>query len=296
MILYLDFTRVRSIQLTAGPPSRWNCEKEPERRESVKIEGILGNFAKTVNSFVNSAKGLNGKKIAVALFLGMAVGGLVLGGTVAIVRMQQNHAVQLDNSVSQLNTHGIGQQTCASAPGGGSPQDLRTDEIVPVSECKNVYGLNTEQGTIEVVDSWISDPLPLCISNDTVSSWYALLDVRGGYTPYDGFVCVQQKGDWAGKIYLSWQYVEHLPCCADEWKLTYYVKQPFCLDSNQYPQFIGDAVIAPTGQQTIPGKEVNLYYESFWKGCHQPNQFFTIISAQKDLEFFDILPSPQSPL
>jgi hypothetical protein len=164
---------------------------------------------------------------------------------------------------------------------------MRTNEIVPVSESKCAGPFDTVPGTITVGPSYISDPLPLCINNDAVSSWYATVYVTGGYAPYDGFVCFKQKGEFAGKVYLTWTPVEdpQLPCCTTEYMLTFSVTDPFCLDSNQYPVLVGDDVIAPDKQTTIPGKEVYMNFVSFWKGCHEPNQYFLIISAQQDLAF-----------
>jgi hypothetical protein len=176
--------------------------------------------------------------------------------------------------------------------GGGLPQTSRNDEIVPVSDCKTLGGYNTEQGSISVEQFVISNPLPLCINNDTVSGWYATLDVYGGYTPYDGTVCFWQKGEVMGEVNMLWTDLGPLPSCGEQWNLTYYVKSPFYLDSNQYPS-AGDAVIAPSGYQTIPGKEVYLNYVSCWTGCcDHEHQGFLILSAQREPAFLSGSRSP----
>jgi hypothetical protein len=242
----------------------------------------------SVRFFAKSSKRLNTRKVVLALFLGLAVGGIALMGTVLVTQMQQVHAAKPQNV-------GVEASQYDSVTGGGSPQASRTNEIVPVSECKTLGGYNTEQGSIVVGPGFISDPLPLCINNVTVSSWYATLDVYGGYTPYDGFVCFTQKGDFMGKVFLSWTKVGPLASCGEEWKLTYYVKTPFELDSNQYPSISGDAVIAPDGSQTIPGKLVYLDYKSSWTGCNDRlNQGFLIISAQRELVFLSSSHPPNS--
>ena len=214
-----------------------------------------------------------------------------MGITVANAWAQQNQTVQPGNTVCRLNVRDVDHPACVQITGGGPPQTSRTNETVPVSECKTISGLDTVPGEIDVKTFVIGTPLPLCINNGTLSSWYGVLDVYGGYAPYDGYVNVWQKGQIVGQIYLSWTDNGPLASCGEEWTLSYYVKTNFTLDSNQYPTITGDVVVAP--YSTIPGKAVNLDYCSYWKGCHDRSQFFTILSAQQALMLSNILPFPQ---
>jgi hypothetical protein len=278
--------------LRPGPRQSWKRGKESQRRDIAKIGSFYKHSTGAVRTIARSAKHSNANWIAIALFLGLAVGGLAVGRNVAIDQAQQVHAGQPHYVGAQGNAHDFN-NNIVQALGGGSSQASGTDEIVPVSDCKDLGCHDTEQGSIEVTGGYMPTVLPLCINNDTVGNWYADLTVIGGYTPYDGFVCFVQKHEFAGKVYLLWHDMGAAPSCGESWHLTYYVKHDFVLDSNQYPTLIGDAVIPPPGQTTIPGKEVCLSVVTFWKGCHEPNQFFTILSAQQDLNFLDILPSPQ---
>jgi hypothetical protein len=267
-------------------PRQAGKEGTKQRRE----RGLIKSVGKrsSVRIFAKSNRSLNTRKVVLALFLGLAVGGIALVGTVVVTQMQQVHAAKPQNVGVEASQYG-------SVTGGGSPQASRTNEIVPVSECKTLGGYNTEQGSIVGKEFVISDPLPLCINNDVVSSWYALIDVYGGYTPYDGWVCFMQKGDFMGKVCLHWTDMGPLLSCGEEWKLTYSVNTPFELDSNQYPSISGDAVIAPDGSQTIPGKLVFLDYHSFWTGCNDKlHQGFLIISAQRELVFLSSSHPPNS--
>jgi hypothetical protein len=157
-------------------------------------------------------------------------------------------------------------------------QALREPDFVMESECGQLGPFDTEQGYIRFDGNTIPCELPLCITNDTIGDWYALVLSYGGYVPYDGFFNVYQKNhELMGTIYIQWKDAGKgtYDCCTyNWWNATFYVKQNFCLDSNQYPAgYCGDG-------QFIPGKEVTFEFTTKWTGCKDVSQRFTIIHSQ----------------
>ncbi len=149
-------------------------------------------------------------------------------------------------------------------------QVLREPGFVMESEC-DCWTFHTERGYIDWY--WnIPQVLPLCISNDTLLGWSLTVFVYGGYEPIDGDILLTQKGIDKGIIYMDWKWDAKGPCCAyDYWIATFYVKEDFCLDSDQYPDEVGSGY--------IPEKYVWFNWCTDWTGCPEPNQRFTIIHS-----------------
>jgi hypothetical protein len=257
---------------------------------------VASNRSTSASSRVQVEK-RNAKVALLALLLGLTVGGMVIGGLVATACVQQNTGAVQPHAVSQLNALENGHEDGVLTTGGGLSPVLRANEIVLVSESKYLQGLDTVQGTITALDGYMQNPLPLCINNGTLASWYANFEVIGGYTPNDGSICVfQGKEHYQGTIYLSWKYDGAAASCGELWTVNFYVKTDFTLASNQYPQVIGDPMIVTPDHGTIPGKAVDLCITTKWSGCVDTNkQGFTIISAQMSLVLSNTLPIP-SPL
>jgi hypothetical protein len=232
----------------------------------------------------------NAKATILALLLGLTVGGIVIGGLVATANAQHNAGAVQPDAVSRLNALKRGYEDRVPTTGGGSLPVSRANESVLVSECKCLQGLDTVQGNITAVGGYIQIPLPLCINNDTLSSWYVSYAVVGGYTPYDGTMWFWQKNNLQGEVYFSWECQGTAPTCGALWTATFYVKQNFTLDSDQYPVVTGDPYINTYGHTTIPGKAVDLFVHEEWEGCQLPTQAFTIISAQSSPVLSNTLP------
>jgi len=165
------------------------------------------------------------------------------------------------------------------------PQTLRELSFVMESESGCWGPMSTEQGWIEFYDEYIPGELPLCLNNETLRGWYVDVYVYGGYNPWElgGYIDVWQKGYNQGRIKVLWTHMGDGPCCAyDYWRATFYVNEPVCLESSQYPDVSPWAIHYPDGQETIPGKSVCLQIMTYWTGCvpHEvPSQDFTIIHS-----------------
>jgi hypothetical protein len=156
-------------------------------------------------------------------------------------------------------------------------QALREPDFVMDSECGCWGPFNTEQGWINWDGYFIPSELPLCINNDTLANWYVNVLSYGGYTPFDGYITVNQKDEFMGTIFIHWTDMgkgDYTCCTYNWWMATFYVHENFCLDSNQYPEgYCGDG-------QYIPDKEVYFDYTTKWTGCGHVSQHFTIIHSQ----------------
>jgi len=142
---------------------------------------------------------------------------------------------------------------------------------------------DTEVGSIEVLDWYIPDVMPLCLTTEEVNGWYANLLVTGGYELVCGYIDVWQKGELKGTIMLNWNVEHGEMCCMEYYYITFYT-EGICLDSNQYP--VIDApfeLFAPFDE--IPEKEVVFKLSTCWTGCSQPDQHFTITPTQSSLAF-----------
>jgi hypothetical protein len=144
---------------------------------------------------------------------------------------------------------------------------------------------DTEVGYIEIMDYYYPDVLPLCLTPEEVSTWYVNLYIVGGYELVCGYVDVWQKGEPVGTIYMQWYHEDGARCCEDYWYVTFYLDEPICLDSNQYPE-VCDPFNLDAPYDTIPDKEVYFDIMTCWTGCEQPSQHFTInpIHSQSVLE------------
>lgn len=185
----------------------------------------------------------------------------------------------------------VGSPLCENASSSGidvpSSSIMHTHETTGVtpaeSECGCWGPLDTEKGWIDYGDYYIPDELALCIDNDYLAQWYVDVWVYGGYNPWEvgGYIEVYQKGMMVGVINIAWTWMQKGECCAyDMWRATFWLDDPICLESNQYPDVDPWRIDWPDGQRTIPGKEVYLHIMTYWTGCvpgEEPSQDFTII-------------------
>ena len=143
---------------------------------------------------------------------------------------------------------------------------------------------DTEKGSIEVLDFYIPEIMPLCLTEEELNRWYVDLLVVGGYELICGYIDVFQKGAYVGTIYLDWTVThDDVLCCVDYYHVSFY-GGPICLDSNQYPDVCAPfELCAPF--DTIPGKEVTFDLSTCWTGCENPDQNFAITPTQSFLSF-----------
>jgi hypothetical protein len=184
----------------------------------------------------------------------------------------QNQRIQDDQSSEKINSQE------EKNGGRSSISTLGTSTIVPISQWGCQPDLVTEPGSIELYEGYVDDPLPMCLTNDSISDWYAKFLAIGGYDPYDGFIDLYQKGMYMGRVYIEWTLLdkEEGDCCSvDRWLAEFYVKDKICLDSSFFPYVVGHG-FGVCEQGLIPGKEV--WFEAYtnWTGCPMPDQRFLI--------------------
>ena len=152
-----------------------------------------------------------------------------------------------------------------------------TDTIQTPSRADRCPGIafDTEAGSIEVVDGYVDEVLPLCLDDEALSDWSMLVEVRGGYEPQNSWIYVSQKSECAGAIWVAWTLVREGDCGATWWQAAFTVREPIALDSNQYPEVFGDCWVEAQ-YDTIPGKEVWIWFSSVWSGCELEEQEFLI--------------------
>lgn len=212
--------------------------------------------------------------ICIGLIFALAVGSM----TVVADLNGQNDAVQ-ELTIPDFRERVLAQGV--DVPDAG----FETNIFVSESDCGCWGPFDTEQGWIEIDRYNIPEELPLCINNDYLAQWYVDVWVYGGYNPWEigGYIEVYQKGAMVGVINIAWTWVEKGPCCAyDKWEATFWLDEPFCLESNQYPDVAPWCIDWPDGQETIPGKEVYMRIVTHWTGCvpgEEPSQDFTIICS-----------------
>jgi hypothetical protein len=149
---------------------------------------------------------------------------------------------------------------------------------VSVPECDCVGRYDTLPGTLEIIDQNLpSGPLPLCIDNAYLEPFYVTVESIGGYSPKWGAVFLNQmKGDdcFEGVINADWTEtaVDGCPCAVD-YKFTFSVCEPICLDSNHLPKGMDQSVYLD--------KWVDVSYCTKWEGCHLDTQEFMVILAHK---------------
>ncbi|MFW9794510.1 MAG: hypothetical protein ACFFEE_09415 [Candidatus Thorarchaeota archaeon] len=154
-------------------------------------------------------------------------------------------------------------------------QSLGMLDFVMESERSCLGPYNTERGWIRWDGNNLPSELPLCITNNTIADWFYLVLSYGGYDPFGGYIEVWQKDVYKGKIWIEWTDAgkgDYLCCTYNWWNASFYVKQNFCLDSNQYPMGYYDG-------RYIPDKEVCFTAFTQWTGCGHPSQDFTIIHS-----------------
>ncbi|WXG41877.1 MAG: hypothetical protein WED07_14115 [Candidatus Freyarchaeum deiterrae] len=216
-----------------------------------------------------------GKQFRLAHFLVamlLVIGGLVVASYAYSQYSQSNVTTQLIG-YNMLCQSGIQTQI------KGMPSIPKIDEIVPVAQSGCVDKINTEQGTINVIGMNVPKLFPICVSNDTLASYWVAVKVYGGYVPCDGSICViQGKEGKQGTIGIQWNEASQDVCCTSIWNATFYVSSSFCVDSNQYPA----GACIPDHYQTIPGKDITLCWNTCWTGCHELNQHFGLIPVQNN--------------
>ncbi|RLI54817.1 MAG: hypothetical protein DRP09_11785 [Candidatus Thorarchaeota archaeon] len=211
--------------------------------------------------------------ICIGLILALAV------GSMAVLVNAGNNPGDPDLGVLAHTDTGL-------VPTGGievSSTGVEIDAVVAESDCGCLGPFDTEQGWIEIDRYNIPDELALCIDSEYLAQWYVDVWVYGGYKPWTtgSYIEVYQKGEMVGVINVSWTWVEKGECCVyDRWEATFWLDDPICLESNQYPDVAPWCIDWPDGQDTIPGKEVYMRAYTFWTGCtpgEEPSQDFTII-------------------
>jgi hypothetical protein len=134
------------------------------------------------------------------------------------------------------------------------------DDIVSVAYSGELEDLETEPGTLEIVDfdyDYEDSKLPLCLTNAELSDWQIIVKSYGGYVPVtwwaDQEAEIYQEKDlfwfWCydvpvGSLEISWEkYYDYTdgddecPECCTYWKGTFSLEcgEVICLDSSQYP-------------------------------------------------------------
>ncbi len=155
---------------------------------------------------------------------------------------------------------------------------------VLVLEVGSVCDLDTEAGTLEIVDSTNlpTDPLPLCMDQAWLDQWDIQVQSYGGYEYKGGIMVIKQKDidDQYIKIVIRregvaehgyYDYLLGFELCDPS--------HPIVLESNHVPTIIGDWFCV------IPDKEldkrVDLCFVTTWTGCFLPDQEFLVILAHK---------------
>jgi len=153
----------------------------------------------------------------------------------------------------------------------------------PVLEMGSVCGLDTERGTLEIVDTTLpTEPLPLCIGQDYLDLWSVQVQSIGGYEFQEGLMVIKQKD-------LPNQYINIVikrEGVADHGAYDYLLgfqlanpDHPIILESNHVPDILGDwFCVIP--DKTLD-KEVDLCFVTTWTGCFLPDQEFLVILAHK---------------
>lgn len=259
-------------------------------------------MSKTFIGNIDSHKKLvnkrNARKIYLAFFLAMAV-----GGTIMAVHIY--HWYSQPNITSQFGNIG---QNGVEMSGLGLSFASGTDEIVPISQGGSVGPFDTVPGTIEVIHAFGPEaPLPLCIDQSVVDAWSVVIKVTGGYTPECGMLKIFQgpkpgECGYRGTLWVTFTEVQchdgdavEECCTVKYYEATFTVCQPFCLESNQYPVIDDPSLWFVPGSQTgeIPGKEVWGCWSTKWSGCPLDEQEFVIISVQNNQILDNTIPSPQ---
>jgi hypothetical protein len=189
---------------------------------------------------------------------------------------QNNEIFAFQNGQFEAQAERVGAHT--ARPGrGSSTSTARTDVIVPISEWGCLEDWVVEQGYIMVLDGYIDYPLPIHMNDEAIADWYLVFASHGGYEPFGGVVYLFQKGEmYCIGVEWTWLYYED---CHDYWMATFFVCEPFTLDSSFYPYV--DSWFSICDEGLIPGKEVDMCFVLDWTGCSpENNQDFTILSVR----------------
>jgi hypothetical protein len=195
----------------------------------------------------------------------------------------------------------------------GTPIVLSLDGIesndvsVPL-KCEKT-GIDTDAGYIKVCEAYFDDTLPLCVKDETISDWFIIYAVCGGYEPTGGTAQLKQKDGCHGNLVLT---ATHLPdymppcgdpcaglaccCCGVEfYEIRFEVEGDdtcICLDANHLPsnpEVDENPCLdcdnfncwITTDPATTLQKEVKVVMWQDWTGCESPDQSFEVMLAQK---------------
>ena len=180
----------------------------------------------------------------------------------------------------------ISQERSSEIKISGSQSSEVSDEALvglcdePVPESGYAGRFDTVPGTLDICwdRTYLPEgPLPLCINNDYLEHFYMTVVSVGGYSPNWGAIFVNQlKGDecFEGVIQAKFDPTADGDCPGTVvYHITFYVDEPFGLDSNHLPEGFDQSVILD--------KWVDVCFASEWKGCELPTQEFMVILAHK---------------
>jgi hypothetical protein len=166
------------------------------------------------------------------------------------------------------------------------------DKIGLSSDCAD-WVFDPADGYIQIVDEVLPPgPIPLCVDDTWLAPYYVTVYVVGGYelildSWYLSFI---QKNELRGyaDVYLIEEWKGD--CCADVYyKLGFKVSADdpdgkICFDANNYPDVCDPFYYCPDPAFCeIPGKEIQVHFNSLWSGCIEKDQQFTISLVQRDL-------------
>ncbi|MFX1243132.1 MAG: hypothetical protein ACFFA7_17950 [Promethearchaeota archaeon] len=171
---------------------------------------------------------------------------------------------------------------------GIDPYLSGSNPIVSVAQ-KGDCVMDTEQGSIEIVEINWPVILPLYIDQDFLDNFWTTVAVTGGYEPISGSIDLYQDEVWKGQIEIMWMYIAHEPGYTDYWTANFVLPKgvdSIELDSNQWPD---EAIPLYPEYDNIPGQSVLLDWEGLWQGGHEETQCFELIQVH------DMIISKKSP-
>jgi hypothetical protein len=159
-------------------------------------------------------------------------------------------------------------------------KQIEDDFVEFVAEC-GCEEFDTAQGTIEIENYYVDDYLPLCLTQSVLDKYWVTVKITGGYEPLGGYIYLDQKNEFKGKVLIEWANTDDNPCdCVDYWTASFKLKDescPIALDSNQWPA----GAVPVEDNCKIPGKEVLASWCTLWTGCDHQDQQFRLIQTQK---------------
>ena len=199
--------------------------------------------------------------------------------------------------------------------GNGISEDNSLEIELSVSEKSNVlvaeiaaeFCIDTEPGAMVVVYD-IPDTLPLCITEDYLDLNFGITVMSyGGYHPEDGgcnaLSIFQPKTGLGGMVGIEWIYLGSflcedpaMPCYGcyiDVYVADFVLCEPIQLDSNRLPHVFTFGADWATLCDGVPSYNLNKWvminFMSSWEGCHEYDQKFKLILAQKS--YFSEIPT-----